>query len=810
VLELLGRTGASGAAGAGRAEHDPASDDPADEGLVHLRHRPARSATMVALPDDLPASLRARLEHAGIDHLWSHQAEALDRARQREHLVIATGTASGKSLAYQLPVIERLLTDDSAAALYLAPTKALAHDQLRAIRAMKLPQVRAAVLDGDVEQTERDAIRKTANWVLTNPDLLHRSLLPNHRWWADLLHRLAFVIIDESHVARGVFGGHVALVIRRLRRLVERYSGDPTFLLASATIGNPGEHATALTGLQVGEVLRDGSPRGPLDIGLWRPPLMDDAPDAGPHSDADAALLDDDAGQPARRSLLRETGDLLASFVAADVQTLVFTRSRKGAEVVALTARERLADARDDATGGRLADAVSAYRAGYLADERRDLEDRLRRGELRGVAATEALELGIDVSGLDAVILAGWPGTTSSFWQRLGRAGRTGGAAAGLFVAQEDPLDNYLVTHPEELFTRDPEDAILDPDNPYLLGPHLRCACQEAPLGDDDAVQWFGPTAPGLLAEDVAAGVLRRRGDLHYWISRQRAAARVNLRSIGGEPVRIVDGDTGALIGDVDASRAHRQVHTGAMYLHRGRRFEVQELDLDRHLAIVRDASSSTLTTRPRSETDVRVLDEQRAVDWGDVQVRLGRVEVTTQVTGYDILRIGSAKVLERVDLELPPIELRTVAVWYAIPDGSLDDAGIGPRRVPGSLHAAEHAAIGMLPLLALCDRWDLGGLSTARHPDTDRPTVFIYDGYPGGAGLAQRSFERLPDHLQLTRRTIASCRCRDGCPSCVQSPKCGNGNDPLDKRGAVEVLDLLLARAPQIPADPPGRRDDQ
>lgn len=809
MLELLGRTGASGAADQQRSDNDaagdgPTGDDPVDAGLVHLTRRPGRSPTMVDVPEDLPADLRARLGHAGIDQLWSHQAEALDRARRGEHLVIATGTASGKSLAYQLPVLERLLSDDAATVLYLAPTKALAHDQLRAIRAMKLPQVRAAVLDGDVERSERDAIRGTANWVLTNPDLLHRSLLPNHRWWADLLHRLAFVIIDESHVSRGVFGGHVALVIRRLRRLVERYSGDPTFLLASATIGNPGEHAAALTGLEVGEVLRDGSPRGPLDIGLWRPPFIDDAPETGSVSDAGATpgaeAADEDAAagsEPTRRSLLRETGDLLASFVAADVQTLVFTRSRKGAEIVALTARERLGDARDGATGGLLADAVSAYRAGYLADERRDLEDRLRRGGLRGVAATEALELGIDVSGLDAVILAGWPGTTSSFWQRLGRAGRTGGAAAGLFVAQEDPLDNYLVTHPDELFTRDPEDAILDPANPYLLAPHLRCACQEAPLDDDDAGRWFGPTAADLLAADVSAGLLRRRGGMHHWTSRQRAAARVNLRSIGGEPVRIVDGQTGALIGDVDASRAHRQVHTGAMYLHRGQRFEVQELDLERHLAIVRDASSSTLTTRPRSETDVRVLDEQHAVDWDEVQIRLGRVEVTSRVTGYDVLRIGSAKVLERVDLDLPPIELRTVAVWYAIPDGSLDDAGIGPRRVPGSLHAAEHAAIGMLPLLALCDRWDLGGLSTARHPDTDRPTVFIYDGYPGGAGLAQRSFERLPDHLRLTRRTIASCRCRDGCPSCVQSPKCGNGNDPLDKKGAAAVLDLLLTRAP-------------
>lgn len=776
------------------------------EGLVHLTHLPARPARTVAVPDDLPEVLRSRLRRAGIVSLWSHQLETLERARAGEHLVIATGTASGKSLAYQLPVFERLLRDEQAAALYLAPTKALAHDQLRAIRAFTLPQVRAAVLDGDVARAERDAVRRTANWVLTNPDLLHHSLLPNHRSWADLLHRLAVVVIDESHVARGVFGGHVALILRRLRRLAERYSAAPTFLLASATIGDPGLHAAALTGLHVGEVTRDGSPRGPLDLGLWRPAFEDREDGEDRVEEPAAADEESPAGSLARRSLLRESGELLASFVAAEVQTLVFTRSRKGAEVVAVVAKERLGDRSNDQDSTRLADRVRAYRAGYLAEERRELEEGLRSGRLLGVAATQALELGIDVQGLDAVILAGWPGTTSSFWQRMGRAGRRGEAAVGVFMAQEDPLDTYLVTHPDDLLTRQPEEAIVDPANPYLLAPHLRCACQEAPLDDEEATRWFGSTASDLLAADVAAGRLRRRGGSHYWISRQRAAAQVDLRSAGGPTVRIVDGDTGALIGDVDGARAHRQVHTGAVYLHQGRRFRVRELDLDRHLAVITDASGSTLTTRPRSETDVRVLDEQRTAAWGDIEVRLGRVEVTTQVIGYEVLRIGSSTVLERVDLDLPPLELRTIAVWYAIPDGRLDDVGIAPRRVPGSLHAAEHAAIGMLPLLALCDRWDLGGLSTARHPDTDRPTVFVYDGYPGGAGLAERAFERRDEHLLLTRRGVGACPCRDGCPSCVQSPKCGNGNDPLDKAGALAVLDLLLAHGEatqgQISAD--------
>ncbi len=768
MLELLGRVTAS---------EDRAGAAADDEGLVHVTRLPARRARVAPLPDGLPEVLRHRLARAGITELWEHQAETYRRARAGRHTVVATGTASGKSLAFQLPVLHELVEDEQAVALYLAPTKALAHDQLRVLRDLTLPQVRAAVVDGDTPRTERDAVRRTANWILTNPDLLHHSLLADHRRWADVLHRLTYVIVDESHVARGVFGSHVALVLRRLRRSAERYSAAPTFLLASATIGNPAEHAGWLTGLDIGEVTIDGAPHGPLDLGLWLPPY-------------------DDERRVGRRSVLREAGDLMARFVAADVQTLVFTRSRKGAEVVAVTAQERLGDATDD-TGQRLADLVAAYRAGYLAADRRELEEALRVGRLRGVAATEALELGIDVSGLDAVVLAGWPGTTSSFWQRLGRAGRAGGSAVGVFVAQEDPLDHYLVAHPDDLLGRDPEAAIVDAGNPYLLAPHLRCACQEAPLDDDEAARWFGDEAPALLAADVDRGVLRRRGGQHFWTSRRRAAAEVDLRSAGGRPVRIVDADTGALLGDVDEARAHRQVHTGAMYLHQGRTYRVADLDLERHLAVIEEAPTATTTTRARTDTDVAVLEELESARWDHVSVALGRVEVTVQVTGYDVLRLGSAEVLEHVPLDLPPVQLRTVATWYALPAGAFDGIGLPRARVPGALHAAEHAAIGLLPLLALCDRWDLGGLSTAEHPDTGEATVFVYDGFPGGAGLAERSYRRLPDHLALTREAIATCRCDDGCPSCVQSPKCGNANDPLDKAGALLLLGHLLEVAP-------------
>ena len=781
MLELLARTGAHVAPGGGvelrHADDHPAGDVAGtdDAGLVHLERLPARRARTTALPDDLPTALRDRLAQAGIEQLWSHQAETLALARDGRHVVVATGTASGKSLAYQLPALERLVADDRSAVLYLAPTKALAHDQLRALRGLGLPQLRAAALDGDTPRPERDAVRRSANWILTNPDLLHASLLGDHPRWADVLHRVAAVVVDESHVARGVFGSHVALVLRRLRRLLERYGADPTWLLASATIGNPGEHARALTGLEVAEVVVDGAPRGPLELGLWLPPFEDDG--------------------EARRSTLRESADLLAAFVAAGVQTLAFTRSRKGAEVVALAARERLGDAADG-QGAVLADAVAAYRAGYLAAERRELEERLRRGELRGVAATEALELGIDVHGLDAVLLAGWPGTSASLWQRLGRAGRGGTAAAGVLIAEQDPLDHYLVTHPHELTSRPPEDAVVDPTNPYLLAPHLRCACQEAPLDDDEAARWFGDDAPDLLAAEVSAGRLARRGGRSVWPGRGRAAAAVSLRSAGGQMIRIVEAQTGAVIGDVDEARAHRQVHDGALYLHQGRQLQIERLDLDARIALARPSERPDVTTRPRVDTDLRiaaVLDSDR---WGGIDLAHGRVEVTTQVTGYEVVRFGSGEVLDRVELTLPPQELSTVAVWYAVADGLLDDVGLPPSRVPGALHAAEHAAIAMLPLLALCDRWDLGGLSTALHPDTDRATVFVYDGVPGGAGLAERSYRRLAEHVELTRRTIVRCRCRDGCPSCVHSPKCGNGNDPLDKAGAVTVLGLLLDQA--------------
>jgi len=733
--------------------------------LAALSTLPARRARTVPLPQDLPEALRQRLTLAGVEALWSHQAEALEHVRAGRHVVVATGTASGKSLCYQLPLVERLLRDDKATALYLGPTKALAHDQLRALRSFRIPHVRAATYDGDTPRGERDAVRRTANVLLTNPDMLHVGILPAHRRWGDFLHRLALVVVDECHVARGVFGSHVAAILRRLRRICERYGAAPTFVLASATIGNPGEHASALTGLDVAEVLRDGSPRPPIAFALWEPPLTD-------------------AQSGARRSTLAEAGDLLAGLVAGGPATLAFVRSRKGAELLARHAQRRL-----EPLG--LAGTVRAYRAGHLATERRAVERGLVDGSLRGVATTDALELGVDVGSLDAVVIAGWPGTMASLWQQAGRAGRRGQEAVVAFVAGDDPLDHYLLAHPDELFGRPLESAVIDVSNPYVLRPHLRCAAFELPLEVDEP--WFAPADIGpLLAEELAEGRLRERGKRLYWSGRGSPAADVGIRSAGGQPFRIVDGDTGALVGDVDEARAHRSVHTGAVYLHQDTTYRVERLELDRRIAVVRPDAGDTFT-RPRTDTDIRVVESLAWQEWGRCEWHRGRVQVSQQVVGYERRRLGTDELLELVELDLPPQHLLTQALWLTLPAVVLEAAGLLLPRIPGAAHAAEHAMIGMLPLFAMCDRWDVGGVSTARHPDTGLATIFVYDGHPGGAGITERAWHVGTDHLAATRSAVRRCACEHGCPSCVHSPKCGNGNEPLDKPGAVALLDAVL-----------------
>ncbi|MEV7228936.1 DEAD/DEAH box helicase [Polymorphospora sp. NPDC051019] len=773
-----------------------------DSAVTHVERMPARAGVTAEWPRWVPEELRDTLTRRGVAAPWQHQARAAELAYDGRHVVVATGTASGKSLAYQLPALSRLLADPRATVLYLAPTKALAADQLRAVDGLALPGVRPAAYDGDTPRTEREWIRQHSRFVLTNPDMLHHSILPGHARWAGFLRRLAFVVVDECHTYRGVFGSHVAHVLRRLRRQVARYGRTPIFVLASATSGDPAAAAGRLIGLPVEAVVEDTSPRGGVTFALWEPPLLPaDRPDGDAvvvpatrrpalrEGDGRPADGDEPAPDAVRRSALRETADLLADAVAAGVRTLAFVRSRKGAEVVATMARRSL----DEAVPG-LGDRVAAYRAGYLKEERRSLERALLDGELLGLASTNALELGVDLIGLDAVLICGYPGTRASLWQQAGRAGRAGGEALAVLVARDDPLDTYLVHHPEAVFGRPVESTVLDPSNPYVLGPQLCCAAVEAPLTPAD-LELFGPGANDAVAALVEAGALRQRPTGWYW--RHSGRPEVDLRGTGGAPLCVVESATGRLLGTVDPASAHFLVHPGAVYLHQGVSYVVDELDLDDACALVH-AEEPDWSTHARDVTSLSVVSVRSYVDAGPVGLFLGEVDVTSQVVSYQRRRIGSGEVIDTRPLDLPTRELRTVAVWFTLSPPALAAAGVDVADIPGALHAAEHAAIGLLPLVATCDRWDIGGLSTAAHADTEAPTVFVYDGHPGGAGFAERAYGTAASWLRATRDAIAGCRCETGCPSCVQSPKCGNGNNPLAKAEAVKALDVVLAHLPE------------
>jgi DEAD/DEAH box helicase domain-containing protein len=635
--------------------------------------------------------------------------------------------------------------------------------------------VRAATYDGDTAHEERDWVRRFGSLVLTNPDMLHRSVLPRHGDFSRFLRGQRYVVIDECHTYRGVFGSHVAQVLRRLRRVCARYGAHPVFLLASATVSEPEVSAARLVGLPVVPVCDDASPRGRTDFALWEPPLQQ----------GNAGHGGGENGAPVRRSATAETGDLLADLVVEGARSIAFVRSRRGAEAVALNARRAVLEV-SPSLGAR----VAAYRSGYLPEERRELERRLQSGDLLGVSATNALELGIDVAGLDAVVLSGWPGTVASVWQQAGRAGRAGQGALAVFVARDDPLDTYLVHHPEALFGRAVEATVLDPSNPYVLGPHLCCAAAELPLVEAD-LELFGEGTELLLADLVRRGLLRHRPRGWFWTSRERPDA--DLRGAGGPPVRLVESTTGRLLGTVDNSSSHSQAHTGAVYLHQGEAYVVEQLDLEEAVALVR-ADDPDYSTSARDITDIAITDTLRTATFAGVTLSFGSVDVTHQVVSFLRKRLGSGEVLGEEPLDLPARQLRTKAVWYTLTADLLASAGLQWADVPGAAHAAEHAAIGLLPLFATCDRWDIGGVSTALHQDTGLATVFVYDGHPGGAGFAERGHLRAGAWLRATREAIAACECAGGCPSCVQSPKCGNGNEPLDKAGAVRLLDAVLA----------------
>ncbi|MBA2945067.1 DEAD/DEAH box helicase [Streptomyces sp. PSKA28] len=769
--------------------------------ITHTEHLPPRAGHHAVWPDRIRPEVIAAVQAAGIEHPWSHQALAAEYALDGESVVVSTGTASGKSLAYLVPVLSTLLDGSDApngrgaTALYLAPTKALAADQCRAVKDLARPlgnAVRPAAYDGDTPVEEREWVRQYANYVLTNPDMLHRGILPSHPRWSSFLRALRYVVIDECHTYRGVFGSHVAQVVRRLRRLCARYGSEPVFLMASATAAEPAVAAQRLTGLPVREIADDASPRGELVFALWEPPLTQ---------------LHGEKGAPVRRTATAETADLLTDLVTQGVRTVAFVRSRRGAELISVIAQERLAalTSAAETPGDRsLAQRVAAYRGGYLPEERRALERALHSGDLLGLAATTALELGVDVSGLDAVLIAGYPGTRASLWQQAGRAGRSGQGALAVLVARDDPLDTYLVHHPEALFQKPVESTVLDPDNPYVLAPHLCAAAAELPLTDDD-LPLFGPATADLLPQLEAAKLLRRRAKAWHWTRRERAADLTDIRGGGGRPVQIVEAETGRLLGTVDASAAHATVHDGAVHLHQGRTYLVRQLDLEDSVALVEEADPP-YSTVARDTTSISVLETDVEVPWGEARLCYGSVEVTNQVVSFLRRKLITGEVLGETRLDLPPRTLRTRAVWWTVTEDQVDAARVNPDQLGGALHAAEHASIGMLPLFATCDRWDIGGVSIPLHPDTLLPTVFVYDGHPGGAGFAERAFHTAREWLTATRQAIASCECDAGCPSCIQSPKCGNGNDPLHKRGAVRLLTVLLQGAPENEAPGPAK----
>jgi DEAD/DEAH box helicase domain-containing protein len=760
-----------------------------EQPVTHVHRMPVRDSRTLPWPAWVSPELLARLEAQGVTAPWRHQVEAAQLARDGSHVVVATGTASGKSLAYQVPALTRLAEDPRACVLYLAPTKALARDQLTSVAELADPSVRPAAYDGDTPMEEREWVRRHSRWIVTNPDMLHRGVLPAHQKWSSTLRRLAYVVVDECHAYRGVFGSHVGHVLRRLRRICRRYGAEPVFLLASATVAEPAAAATRLVGAPVVAVTEDGSPRPGATFALWEPPLTERT---GEH------------GAPLRRSAAADAATLLADLVERGARTLAFVRSRRSAESVAEQARHVLRDrGRAD-----LARRVDSYRGGYLPEERRELERALSAGELLGVATTNALELGIDIAGLDAVVLAGYPGTLASLWQQAGRAGRAQRESLVVFVARDDPLDHYLAHHPRAVFGRPVEATVTDPSNPYVLGPQLCCAAAELPLVPDDLADFGGAAAEARVEELVAEGALRRRPTGWYWAGRGRPD--VDIRGSGLAPVTIIEGDTGRLLGTVDGDAAHATVHTGAVYVHRGETYVVDEFDVDEAVAVVHPESPEW-TTVARDVTDLAIVATDRSRSLGTVTAHTGVVDVTNQVVAYQRRRLGTGEVLAEFPLDLPARQLRTRAVWLTLDERAVGRAEVDDAELPGSLHAAEHAAIGILPLLATCDRWDLGGVSTALHPDTGAATIVVYDGHPGGAGFAERGFAVLRRWLQATRATVASCECESGCPSCVQSPKCGNGNEPLDKAGAVRVLDVVLdelATAEGAPDEDPAGKD--
>jgi DEAD/DEAH box helicase domain-containing protein len=754
--------------------HHLVSSSDYSQQVVHIEHITPQGAIFRELDNPLCPDLQACLKSLGISALYSHQAKALNAILAGKNVIIATPSASGKTLCYHIATLDALLHDKHSRALYIFPTKALAQDQLRSLKqilgetrelAHLLSPGAVATFDGDTPQNERANIRRRANIVLTNPDMLHLGILPNHQSWSRLFRNLKYIVIDETHIYRGVFGSHVANVLRRLRRLCSMYGSNPQFICCSATIANPQEHAQNTVGLPFEAIVEDGSPHGQKYFAFWNPPVIDEA-------------------KTSRRSSNSEAAFLLGELVEKEIRSLVFARTRKLTELIYIYTQEQLR--------ASLKSKISPYRAGYLPEDRRRIERQFFDGELLGLVATTALELGINIGDLDATVLTGYPGSIASAWQQAGRSGRSTHSSLSFLIALENPLDQYLMHNPDFFFGKNFDRAIINPDNPYILKPHLLCAAWEKPLEAKDK-DFFGDTG-ALLAELEQEGRLKKRQEKYYLSpSITYPAQDINIRATSGQNYAVIDDREGYLLETVEASVAFFQVHPGAIYLHQGESYLIKELDLARHIAWV-EPKSVDYYTQTMEIDDIRITRMLDKKDCRMVQVYFGDVDVTNVVVGFKRKRQFTEEVIGEEPLDLPPQNFPTKALWFDVPQKAIDRTSAAGLDFHGGLHACEHAAIGILPLFALCDRNDIGGVSTSFHPDTGKAQIFIYDAHPGGIGITEKGFDMITELWQATLKVVQECPCTDGCPSCVQSPKCGNNNQPLDKEAAIVLLEELVA----------------
>lgn len=733
--------------------------------IAHIEQLPPGEPRYGELNIDIHPLVLSGLKKLKIDKLYTHQLEAFERVRCGENIVVVTPTASGKSLCYNLPVLDHMARRPGDTALYLFPTKSLGRDQLDSLLNLS-PDIKAGVYDGDTGDSDKAVLRETAGVIITNPDMLHKGIMPNHLKWHRFFSRLKFVVIDEMHNYRGVFGTNVSHVLRRLKRLCRHYGSQPAFILCSATIANPREHACRLTGSEVSLIDQSGAPRGGITFVLWRP--------------------------PARTPYIHDVSWLLSLCLEERKRTITFSRARQVTERILRFTRQNLKDE-------RLIKRVMAYRGGYLARERRSIEGALFSGSLLGVISTNALELGIDVGDLDVCIIAGFPGTIASTWQQAGRVGRGQRQSLVLFVAVETPLDQYFIRNTGALFARPSEQALIDPDNPYILMGHALCATHEMPVTPEDYPLW-GDIFLDLLTLMVEDGHVIYSGGSYYYNGQTYPAERLNIRSSSSSLFHLRDsGRGGRLLEVVDENAAMSEVFPGAVYTHQGETYVVKSLDIDTSTALLdqREVDYYTMCSRDKT-TEIIAVDRKK--EFNGHMLYTGQLKVTTRVTGFIKKHELTGQVVGGGRLELPERVLETTGMWVVVNAGAAQGAAQYGLNLMGGLHAVEHAAIGLLPLFAMCDRNDLGGLSTVNHVHTGGPTIFIHDACHGGVGFSERGYEEAEKLFRATLEAISTCQCQVGCPSCIYSPKCSNFNRPLDKEAAVYLLHLLLG----LPYSPP------